>query len=130
MKQFLAVSSMVLMVHGIHNPAAFMWASSSQETIVVLNGKVYRSDTGQSIANATILLTDGQNKGSGGQPIQTQTDARGEYIFEHLTGGKCKGTIKVSYQRRDDASCQQLAGKTAEKYASVVVMPDGARFLV
>jgi hypothetical protein len=130
MKQFLMLSSMALLFLGIHNPAALMSASGSQEKAVVLKGKIFRSDTGQSIPNATILLNDGQKKAAESLPIQAQTDAKGEYIFEHLNVGKYTATIKVSYQRRDDAPCQQLAGKTAEKDSSVLVMPEGAGFLL
>jgi hypothetical protein len=93
-----------------------------------LSGRVFRSDTGQPIAGATVVLLDGSE--SQAHSAKTTTDASGEYQFSEVRPGRYKVTVRASYEDQGDAPCQLLMGKTAIKGSTAFLAHDGGRAYV
>jgi hypothetical protein len=103
-------------------------AASSPTTS--MKGKIFRSDVNQAIPDAVVLLTDEDKLGSGEKPFETKTNANGEYSFEQLPQGKYNIQVKVWFDRPEKIPCHDtLAATTQEKNSSVIIMPEGDRFL-
>jgi hypothetical protein len=102
-------------------------ASSSTTS---MKGRIIRSDINQAIPDAVVTLTDEDKSGSNEKPFETKTNANGEYSFEQLPQGKYNIQVKVWFDRPEKIPCHDtLAATTLEKNSSVIIMPDGDRFL-
>lgn len=77
-----------------------------------LNGKVFRSDSGESISNSYILLVDETDQE---KQFDTRADEAGNYIFGHIPAGRYTVSIYAWFGNRDEIPCQNpLKQKTAD----------------
>jgi hypothetical protein len=96
---------------------------------VSMKGKVFRSDTKQPIANAQIVLLDEKKSDKQDNSVDTKTDDEGNYSFPTVVSGTYTVSIRAWYPTQEDAPCQLLMAKTAEKNSTVVVMRDKDKFV-
>lgn len=89
-----------------------------------MKGKVFRSDTKQPIANAQIVLLDEKKSDKQDNSIDTKTDDQGNYSFPNVVAGNYTVSIRAWYPTQEEAPCQLLMAKTADKNSTVVVMRD------
>ena len=77
-----------------------------------LNGKVFRSDFGESISNSYILLVDETDQE---KQFDTRADEAGNYIFGHIPAGRYTVSIYAWFGKRNEIPCQNpLIQKTAD----------------
>jgi hypothetical protein len=75
-------------------------------------GKVFRSDSGESISNSYILLTSETDKT---RHFDTRTDERGEYLFGGIPAGNYTVSIYAWFPKRSEVPCQNpLEQKTVD----------------
>ena len=94
-----------------------------------MKGKVFRSDTNEPIANAHIILLDEKKSDKKDNSIDTKTDEQGNYSFPNVAAGTYTVSIRAWYPKQEDAPCQLLAGKTADKNSAVFVGADKDKFV-
>jgi hypothetical protein len=94
-----------------------------------LKGRVFRSDTKEPIANALIILLDDKKSEKQDNSVEAKTDAQGNYIFENVPSGKYTVSIRAWYKTQEDAPCQLLMAKTADKDSTVMVARDKDKFV-
>jgi hypothetical protein len=94
-----------------------------------MKGKVFRSDTNQPIANAQIVLLDEKKSDKQDNSIDTKTDDQGNYSFPNVAAGVYAVSIRAWYPTQEDAPCQLLMAKTADKNSTVVVARDKDKFV-
>ena len=102
--------------------------AGDQPKTASMKGKVFRSDTNQPIANAEIVLLDEKKSEEQNYSIDTKTDDQGHYSFPNVTAGVYTVSIRASYPTQEDAPCQFLLGKTADKNSTVIVVQDKDKF--
>jgi hypothetical protein len=93
-------------------------------------GRVFRSDTGQPIPNAVLILLDQEKTDTEDKSVDTKTDSSGQFVFENVIPGRYTISIRAWYDNENDAPCQLLAGKLKEKGSVAVLMRDGERYVV
>ena len=77
-----------------------------------LKGRVFRSDSGGSIANSYIIL---ENESDQEKNFDTRTDEVGNYIFGHIPPGSYTVSIYAWFRKRNEVPCQNpLEQKTAD----------------
>lgn len=103
--------------------------AGDQTKTVSMTGKVFRSDTNQPIANAVIVLLDEKRTNSQDNSVDTKTDDQGSYSFSNVVAGVYTVSIRAWYPSQEDAPCQLLMAKTADKNSSVVVARDKDKFV-
>jgi hypothetical protein len=74
-----------------------------QSKTVTLKGKVFRSDTKEPIANASIVLLDEKKSEKQDNSVEAKTDEQGNFIFEKLANGKYTVSIRAWYKTQEDA---------------------------
>jgi hypothetical protein len=94
-----------------------------------MKGKVFRSDTKQPIPNAVMVLLDEKKSDKKDTSIDTKTDDQGNYSFPNVAAGTYTVSIRAWYPTQEDAPCQLLMAKTADKNSSVVVTRDKDKFV-
>jgi hypothetical protein len=100
-----------------------------QRKMVSMKGKVFRSDTKQPIANAQIVLLDEKKSDKQDNSMDTKTDDQGNFSFPNVVAGTYTVSIRAWYPTQEDAPCQLLMAKTADKNSTVVVMRDKDKFV-
>ena len=95
----------------------------------VIKGKVFRSDTKEPIADALIVLLDDKKSERQDNSVEARTDDHGNYIFENVAAGKYTVSIRAWYPIQEEAPCQLLMGKTADKNSMVMVARDKDKFV-
>ncbi|HEU4434390.1 MAG TPA: carboxypeptidase-like regulatory domain-containing protein [Pyrinomonadaceae bacterium] len=103
--------------------------AGNQPKTSTMKGKVFRSDTNQPIANAHIILLDEKKSDKKDHSIDTKTDEQGNYSFPNVAAGAYTVSIRAWYPTQEDAPCQLLAAKTADKNSAVVVAADKDKFV-
>jgi ABC-type microcin C transport system permease subunit YejE len=103
--------------------------ASDQSKTVTLKGKVFRSDTKEPIANASIVLLDEKKSEKKDNSVEAKTDEQGNFIFEKLANGKYTVSIRAWYKTQEDAPCQLLMAKTVDKDSMVMVARDKDQFV-
>jgi hypothetical protein len=94
-----------------------------------MKGKVFRSDTNQPIANAQIVLLDEKKSDKRDNSIDIKTDDQGNYSFPNVAAGVYTVSIRAWYPTQEDAPCQLLIAKTADKNSTVVIARDKDKFV-
>jgi uncharacterized Zn ribbon protein len=104
--------------------------NAAKEKTTSLKGTVYRDEKDHPVADAVILLLDDQNKkGAKDKSVETKTDAQGNFVFESMEGGKYTVSIRAWHKTKEEAPCKLLIAKTKDKNSTVVVFPDGDKFV-
>jgi len=122
----LRTSITIAMLLLVLNASSF---AGDQPKTTTMKGKVFRSDTKQPIANAHIILLDEKKSDKKDNSIDTKTDEQGNYSFPNVAAGTYTVSIRAWYPTQDDAPCQLLAAKTADKNSAVVVAADKDKFV-
>jgi len=94
-----------------------------------VKGKVFRSDTGQPIPEALIILLDEKKSDRQDSSVEAKTDERGEYSIEKVAAGKYTVSIRAWYRTKEEAPCQLLMAKTTDKDSTVIVARDKDGFV-
>ena len=94
-----------------------------------LKGKVFRSDMGEAIAGASIILLDENKSDKQDNSVDTKTDDRGNYSLANVAAGKYTVSIRAWYKTEEEAPCQLLMAKTREKNSTVLVARDKDKFV-
>ena len=94
-----------------------------------MKGKVFRSDTKQPIANAVIILLDNKKSDKQDNSVEAKTDDEGNYSIPAVAAGSYTVSIRAWYAQQEDAPCQLLMAKTADKNSAVAVMKDKDKFV-
>ena len=84
-----------------------------------LKGRVFRSDTKEPIPNALIVLLDEKRSDKQDNSVQATTDDRGDYSIPKVAAGKYTVSIRAWYKTQEEAPCQLLMAKTADKDSTV-----------
>jgi Carboxypeptidase regulatory-like domain len=103
--------------------------AGDQPKTTSMKGKVFRSDTKQPIANGVIILLDQKKSDKQDNSIDTKTDDQGNYSFPNVSAGTYTISIRAWYTTQEDAPCQLLIAKTADKNSTVAVMRDKDKFV-
>jgi hypothetical protein len=103
--------------------------AGDQPKTTSMKGKVFRSDTNQAIANAQIVLLDEKKSDKLDNSIDTKTDDQGNYSFPNVAAGVYTVSIRAWYPTQEDAPCQLLMAKMADKNSTVVVARDKDKFV-
>ena len=103
--------------------------AGDQPKTTSMKGKVFRSDTNQPIANAQIVLLDEKKCDKQDNSIDTKTDDQGNYSFPNVAAGVYTVSIRAWYPTQEDAPCQLLMAKTADKNSTVMVARDKDKFV-
>lgn len=94
-----------------------------------MKGKVFRSDTHLPIAKAVIVLLDEKKSDKQDNSIDTTADDQGNYAFPNVAAGVYTISIRAWYPTQEDAPCQLLMAKTADKNSTVIVARDKDKFV-
>lgn len=94
-----------------------------------LRGKIFRSDTGEPISGAVIILLDEHKSDKQDNSVESKTDDKGNYSFAKVTEGKYTVSLRSWYKTQEEAPCQILMAKTVEKNSTVVVAGENDRFV-
>lgn len=94
-----------------------------------LKGKVFRSDNNERIPNALIILLDEKESDKHANSLEARTDDQGNYNFASVPAGKYTVSIRAWYKTSEEAPCQLLMAKTADKNSSVLVARDKDGFM-
>lgn len=97
-----------------------------------IEGKVFRSDTGKSIANATVSLDDAtlDPKDPKFKVSETTTDVQGRYSFADVKPGRYSMSVTWLFQNQSDSPCPGV-GMTRDGWLVIVgVRKDGGLVLV
>jgi hypothetical protein len=94
-----------------------------------MKGKVFRSDTNQTIPNASIVLLDEKKSEKQDNSIDTKSDDQGNYSFENVVAGVYTVSIQAWYPTKEDAPCQLLIAKTVDKNSTVMVAREKDKFV-
>jgi hypothetical protein len=103
--------------------------AGDQPKTTSMKGKIFRSDTKQPIANAQIILLDDKKSEKQDNSVDAKTDDQGNYSFPTVAAGKYTVSIRAWYPKQEDAPCQLLAAKTADKNSAVVVLEEKGKFV-
>ena len=103
--------------------------AGDQPKTTSMKGRVFRSDTNQPIANAVIILLDEKKSDKQDNSIDTKTDDQGNYSFPNVAAGVYTVSIRAWYPTQEDAPCQLLMAKTADKNSTVLVARDKDKFV-
>ena len=103
--------------------------AGDQPKTTSMKGKVFRSDTNQPIANGQIVLLDEKKSDKQDNSIDTKTDDQGNYSFPNVAAGVYTVSIRAWYPTQEDAPCQLLMAKTADKNSTVMVARDKDKFV-
>ena len=68
-----------------------------------LKGRVFRSDSGESIANSYIIL---QNESDQEKNFDNRTDEAGNYVFGHIPPGSYTVSVYAWFRKRNEVPCQ------------------------
>ncbi len=94
-----------------------------------LKGKIFRSDINEPIANALIVLLDEKKSDRQDNGVETKTDEHGNYSFPNVVTGVYTVSIRAWYKTQEEAPCQLLVAKTADKNSTVMVARDKDKFV-
>lgn len=103
--------------------------AADEPKTVSMKGKVFRSDTKAPIPDATLLLMDENKSSAKDNTVEAKTDEQGNYVFEKVVPGKYTVSIRAWYKTQEDAPCQLLMAKTADKGSMVMVARDKNEFV-
>ena len=104
-------------------------STADEPKTVSMKGKVFRSDTKQPIPHAKIILLDANKSSSKDNSVDTRADEEGNYVFDKVVPGKYTVSIRAWYKTQEEAPCQLLMAKTAEKNSIVTVSRDNTEFV-
>jgi hypothetical protein len=96
-----------LQEHGLrirsHYPDDLLFTAEPFGQLSALNGKVFRSDSGEAISNSYILLTSEEDEA---KHFDTRTDEKGEYLFGGIPAGDYTVAIYAWFPKRGEVPCQ------------------------
>ena len=124
--QTLIMRTSIVILLVVLNAASF---AGDQPKTTTMKGKVFRSDTKEPIANAQIVLLDEKKSDTKDNSVDTKTDEQGNYSFPNVVSGTYTISIRAWYAKQEDAPCQLLAAKTADKNSAVVIAQDKDKFV-
>jgi hypothetical protein len=90
---------------------------------------VFRSDTSEPIPNASIVLLDEKKSDKQNNSVGAKTDDQGNYTIANVPAGRYTVSIRAWYKTQEEAPCQLLMAKTADKDSTVIVARDNERFV-
>ena len=104
-------------------------SAADEPKTVSMKGRVFRSDTKQPIPHARLILLDENKSSSKDNSIDTKADEEGNYVFEKVVPGKYTVSIRAWYKTQEEAPCQLLMAKTADKNSMVTVLSEKNEFV-
>ena len=72
----------------------------------IIKGKVFRSDTNESISNSYILLMQEKESPTQVEHYDLRTDENGDYRFNNIPAGKYTISIYAWFSKKNDVPCQ------------------------
>jgi hypothetical protein len=102
--------------HGLrirsHYPDDLIFTDEPFVQLTSTRGKVFRSDSGQTISNSYILLTSEKDES---KHFDTRTDEKGGYLFGGIPAGNYTVSIFAWFPKRSGVPCQNpVEQKTAD----------------
>ena len=90
-----------------------------------IEGKVYRSDTGESIANASVTLSDATKEANDPERsvAESTTDQEGRYSFVNIEPGSYTLRVSFIFQNASDSPCESTIERDAQGNVISVGMP-------
>jgi len=81
-----------------------------------IEGKVYRSDTGESIANVSVTLNDATKEAEDPERsvAESTTDQEGRYSFVNIEPGSYTLSVSFIFQNASDSPCQSTTERDAQ----------------
>ena len=76
----------------------------------IIKGKVFRSDTNESIPNSYILLMQEKESPAQVEHFDLRTDENGDYRFHNVPSGKYTVSIYAWFPKKSDVPCQNSPG--------------------
>jgi hypothetical protein len=128
MKRFTFALSLCLAL-SLVTTSAEQRLGGDQTKTTSMKGKVFRSDTNQPIPNASIVLLDEKKSDKQDNSTDTKSDEQGNYSLANVVAGVYTVSIRAWYPTQEDAPCQLLMAKTADKNSTVMVARDKDRFV-
>jgi hypothetical protein len=80
---------------------------SSKVKSGIIKGKVFRSDTNETIANSYILLMQEKDSPAQVEHFDLRTDENGAYRFNNIPAGKYTVYIYAWFPKKSDVPCQK-----------------------
>jgi len=102
--------------------------AAGEPKTVSLKGKIFRSDTGEAISGASIILLDEKKSDKQDNSVEGKADEQGNYTIANVTAGRYTVSIRAWYKTQEEAPCQLLMATTVEKNSTVLVARDKDRF--
>jgi hypothetical protein len=87
-------------------PIAGLHSANSEDKASTLTGKVIRSDSGEAISNAYILLNRENDTTPENHHFDVRTGKQGDYHFGQIPAGKYTVSIYAWFPTLDDVPCQ------------------------
>lgn len=81
-----------------------------------IEGKVYRSDTGESIAGASVTLNDATKEAEDPERriAESTTDQEGRYAFVSIEPGSYTLSVSFIFQNASDSPCESTTKRDAQ----------------
>jgi hypothetical protein len=94
--------------HGLrilsHYPDDLLFTAEPFVQLITVKGKVFRSDSGETISNSYILLTSEEDDA---KHFDTRTDERGEYLFGGIPAGNYAVAVYAWFSKRSEVPSQK-----------------------
>jgi len=104
--QFIAV----LFVTGLFGQIILVNAQDKLDKTASFRGKVFRSDTEETVAKARVSLIDEKRSAKRDNSLETLTDTNGFFFFEHVVAGKYTLAISIVFEKEDELPCHMDTG--------------------
>lgn len=82
---------------------------SSKVESGIIKGKVYRSDTNETIPNSYILLMQEKDSPAQVEHFDLRTDENGIYRFNNIPAGKYTVSVYAWFPKKSDIPCQNAS---------------------
>jgi hypothetical protein len=86
-----------------------------------LTGKVFRSDTGESLSNAYIIIVREGDSDTPPEHFDLRTGGNGSYVFSNIPAGRYTVSIYAWFSKLRDVPCQSNSTLKTEDNGSVKV---------
>jgi Carboxypeptidase regulatory-like domain len=90
-----------------------------KEELIIVKGKVFRSDMGKAIPNAYILLTRERDSPAQAEHVDLRTDENGNFRFTGIPVGEYSVSISAWFPQVTEAPCQSPSKITEDGHATV-----------
>jgi hypothetical protein len=127
-ERFMKLRKLITLAALVLATSALSQATDQPKT-TSLKGKVFLSNTKQPVDNASIIFLDEKRSDKQDRSVETKTDEQGNYSIPEIAAGSYTVSIRAWYPTQEEAPCQLLMAKTAEKNSTVTVARDKGRFV-